>query len=220
MPRVVASFLSRDQEFQVLQAEDARRAALRHGLELEVLFADNNAIEQIQQLFRFIYLAQAERPSAIVVETVTGEGLERVARNAAQAGIGWVLLNRRVAYIEDLRPFPEPAHLFGGHRPGRGGSPSGATVPHAAAHAWLGALHPGSTGHLGGPGAALGDAEKVGERPRGEGRVGPMDRGERREGGAVVPAAQDQRAVSRPGGGLPERRHGYGGTEGGGGPLR
>ena len=103
MPRVLASFLSRDQEFQVLQAEDARRAASRHGLELEVLFADNNAIEQIQQLFRFIYLPQAERPAAIVVETVTGEGLERVARNAAQAGIGWILLNRRVTYIEELR---------------------------------------------------------------------------------------------------------------------
>ena len=103
MPRVVASFLSCDQEFQVLQAEDARSAAARHGLELEVLFADNNAIEQIQQLFRFIYLPPAERPAAIVVETVTGEGLERVARNATQAGIGWILLNRRVAYLEELR---------------------------------------------------------------------------------------------------------------------
>ena len=32
-----------------------------------------------------------------------GEGLERVGRAAAQAGIGWVLINRRVAYLEDLR---------------------------------------------------------------------------------------------------------------------
>lgn len=103
MPRVLASFLSRDQEFQVLQAKDAEQAAARHGLELEVLFADNNAIEQIQQLFRQIYLLPEQRPAAIVVETVTGEGLERVARNAAQAGIGWVLLNRRVAYVEELR---------------------------------------------------------------------------------------------------------------------
>ena len=103
MPRVVASFLSRDQEFQVLQAEDARSACARQGLELQALFADNNAIEQIQQLFPLIYLPQAERPAAIVVETVTGEGLERVARKATEAGIGWVLLNRRVAYIGELR---------------------------------------------------------------------------------------------------------------------
>ena len=103
MPRIVASFLSRDQEFQLLQAEDARAAAARHGLELEVLFADNNAIEQIQQLFRFISLPQGERPAAIMVETVTGEGLERVARNSVQAGIGWVLLNRNVGYLQELR---------------------------------------------------------------------------------------------------------------------
>jgi ribose transport system substrate-binding protein len=103
MLRLVASFLSRDQEFQILQAEDAQAAASRHGLEIEVLFADLNAVEQIQQLFRFIHLPRERRPAAIVVETVTGEGLERVARNAAQAGIGWVLLNRKVAYLEELR---------------------------------------------------------------------------------------------------------------------
>jgi ribose transport system substrate-binding protein len=103
MARLVASFLSRDQEFQLLQAEDARAAAGRHGFEIEILFADLNAVEQIQQLFRFIHLPAAERPAAIVVETVTGEGLERVARNAADAGVGWVLLNRRVAYLDELR---------------------------------------------------------------------------------------------------------------------
>ena len=58
---------------------------------------------QIQQLFRFVHLPDGERPAAIVVETVTGEGLERVARNAVAAGIGWVLLNRQVPYVEALR---------------------------------------------------------------------------------------------------------------------
>jgi ABC-type sugar transport system substrate-binding protein len=38
-----------------------------------------------------------------VVETVTGEGLERVARSAARAGIGWVLINRDAAYSDELR---------------------------------------------------------------------------------------------------------------------
>jgi ABC-type sugar transport system substrate-binding protein len=101
--KIVASFLSKDQEFQVLQAEDARAVAARRGLDIEILYADMNAIEQIQQLFKFIYAPRDERPAAIVVETVVGEGLERVARNAAQAGIGWVLLNGKVAYLRDLR---------------------------------------------------------------------------------------------------------------------
>jgi ribose transport system substrate-binding protein len=106
--KLVASFLSEDQEFQVLQAADAKLAAERAGLAIEVLFADNNAVVQIQQLFRFIHAPEGERPAAIIVETVVGEGLERVARNAARAGIGWVLLNRQVPYMESLRKeFPQ-----------------------------------------------------------------------------------------------------------------
>jgi ABC-type sugar transport system substrate-binding protein len=102
-PRIVASFLSRDQEFQVMQAADARVAATRAGFDLEVIYADQNAVLQIHQLFKFIHAPAEERPLAIVVETVVGEGLERVARNATRAGVSWVLLNRRVSYLDTLR---------------------------------------------------------------------------------------------------------------------
>jgi ABC-type sugar transport system substrate-binding protein len=101
--RILASFLTQDQEFQRLQADDAQRAAVREGLQIEVLFADNNAVLQIQQLYTAIHAASDARPAAIVVETVAGEGLERVARKAAATGIGWVLINRTVPYLEDLR---------------------------------------------------------------------------------------------------------------------
>jgi ABC-type sugar transport system substrate-binding protein len=102
-PRIVASFLSRDQEFQVMQAADAKVAAARAGFDLEVLYADQNAIQQIHQLFKLIHAPAEERPLAIVVETVVGEGLERVAKNATRAGISWVLLNRGVTYLDALR---------------------------------------------------------------------------------------------------------------------
>jgi len=102
-PKVVASFLSRDQEFQVMQAADAQVAATRAGFEIAVLYAEQNAVQQIHQLFKYIHAPTEERPLAIVVETVVGEGLERVARNATRAGISWVLLNRRVSYLEALR---------------------------------------------------------------------------------------------------------------------
>ena len=101
--RVVVGLLSDQQEFQLMQAADARDAAARAGLAVEVVFADNNAVQQIQQLFREIHAPEGERPAAIVAETVTGEGLERVARNAVRAGIGWVLINRGVGYLESLR---------------------------------------------------------------------------------------------------------------------
>jgi ribose transport system substrate-binding protein len=102
-PKVVVGLLSDAQEFQLMQAADAREAGTRAGLTIEVVFADNNAVQQIHQLFRYIHAPAEERPAAIVVETVTGEGLERVARNAVAAGIGWVLLNRQVPYVEELR---------------------------------------------------------------------------------------------------------------------
>jgi ribose transport system substrate-binding protein len=100
---VVVALLSAEQEFQRLQAEDARGAASASGLKTEIVFAEDSAIIQIQQLYKFVHRPPAERPVAIVVETVTGEGLERVARAAAQAGIGWLIVNRRVPYLDSLR---------------------------------------------------------------------------------------------------------------------
>src|SRR5262245_10253392 len=100
--RVRVSLLGEDQEFQRMQAAEARDVAANHGFEIEVLFAENNPIVQIQQLFKAVHAEADRRPHAIVAETVTGEGLERVARNATKAGIGWILLNRRVAYLEEL----------------------------------------------------------------------------------------------------------------------
>ena len=101
--KVVVALLSEHQEFQLMQAKEARAAAAQAGLESEVVFADDNAIQQIHQLFAYIHAPESERPAAIVVETVVGEGLERVARNAVKAGIGWVLLNRQAKYLDALR---------------------------------------------------------------------------------------------------------------------
>jgi ABC-type sugar transport system substrate-binding protein len=103
MARVVVGLLTAEQEFQQLQAKDARDTAARLGLEAEVLFAEGNAVLQIQQLFRHVHAAEGGRPVAIVVEAAAGDGLERVARNAVGAGIGWILVNTRVAYVEGMR---------------------------------------------------------------------------------------------------------------------
>ncbi len=103
MAKVVVGLLTAEQEFQQLQAKDARDAAARLGLDVEVAFAEGNAVVQIQQLFRHIHAPEGGRPVAIVVEAAAGDGLERVARNAVGAGIGWILLNTRVAYVEGLR---------------------------------------------------------------------------------------------------------------------
>jgi ABC-type sugar transport system substrate-binding protein len=103
MPRVVVALLDAAQEFQQLQAQDARDAAKRLALDVDVSFAEGHAVVQIQQLFKHIHAPEAERPVAIVLEPATGEGLERVARNAVKAGIGWILVNADVAYLDELR---------------------------------------------------------------------------------------------------------------------
>lgn len=107
MTKVVVSLLSEEQEFQRMQAEDARQTAARLGFEVDVLFAENNAILQIQQLYGFVHAPEGERPAAIVVEAVAEAGIPRIARNAARAGVGWVMLNGMVGDLDDLsREYP------------------------------------------------------------------------------------------------------------------
>ena len=100
---VVVSLLTSAQEFQLMQAADARAAGQRTGLDVEVVFAENNAIQQIQQLYSFIHAPEDRRPAALLVEAVSSEGMERVARNALKAGIAWVVQQWRTEYLAALR---------------------------------------------------------------------------------------------------------------------
>ncbi|HXT99689.1 MAG TPA: substrate-binding domain-containing protein [Polyangia bacterium] len=102
-PKVVLGLVDEGQEFHRMQAEDALSAAGERGLDIDVLYAENNAVVQIQQLYPVVHAPADRRPSVVIVHTVAGEGLERLARTAVRAGIGWILLNRRVAYVDELR---------------------------------------------------------------------------------------------------------------------
>ncbi|HVN32283.1 MAG TPA: sugar ABC transporter substrate-binding protein [Thermoanaerobaculaceae bacterium] len=103
MAKVVVALQNERQEFQLLEARVARESAARGGLDIEVVFADDNAIQQIHQLFAYIRAPEDARPAALIVQTVGSEGFERVARNAVKAGIGWVLINRTGGYLDALR---------------------------------------------------------------------------------------------------------------------
>ncbi len=101
--RILVSLTSDKQEFQVSQAEEAERVGKRLGMQVEVAYADENAVLQIHQLFERINGPAEQRPLALVVEPVKDEGLERLCRNAVAAGIGWIPLNRPGRYLADLR---------------------------------------------------------------------------------------------------------------------
>jgi ABC-type sugar transport system substrate-binding protein len=103
MERLAVSLTSADQEYQARLAQDAVDTGRRLGVEVEVLFAEDNAVRQIQQLFRWLHSPASEQPAALLVHTRVPDGLERVARNAAKAGLGWILLNRTAPYVEAVR---------------------------------------------------------------------------------------------------------------------
>ena len=105
--RVIVSLLTERQEFQRLQAEDARATAARTGLDVQILWAENDPVAQLQHVSQAVYGPAASRPAAIVVQPVAAAGLEGVARAAVQAGIGWVLLGDRATPLAPLqREFP------------------------------------------------------------------------------------------------------------------
>ncbi len=105
---VVVSLLTARQEFQRQQEQDARAAAARAGLAVEVVFAENDPATQIRQLESAIRLPPEARPAAFVVETVAAVGFEQIARGALAAGIGWVVISSRAPSLEALRrEFPD-----------------------------------------------------------------------------------------------------------------
>jgi ABC-type sugar transport system substrate-binding protein len=101
--RILVCLISDQNEFQLLQAADARRVAAAVGFDVDIGYAGGNAIQQIHQAFEAIHAPEDKRPEAILMEPVSGDGLERLARNALKAGIGWVSINRPADWIAELQ---------------------------------------------------------------------------------------------------------------------
>src|SRR5581483_5488681 len=101
--RVLLSLTTNDNDYQIEQASAAEEAAKRLGLDLEIIFADNDAITQSQQLLKVIQSSSTTPPDAIIFEPAGATALPQVARAAAAAGIGWIVVNKDVDYISELR---------------------------------------------------------------------------------------------------------------------
>jgi ABC-type sugar transport system substrate-binding protein len=100
---LLVSLTTNDNDYQVEQAASAEESARRLGADLQIIYADNDAINQSQQLLKVIQSSSTARPDAIVFEPAGSTALPQVARAAASAGIGWVILNREADYITELR---------------------------------------------------------------------------------------------------------------------
>jgi ribose transport system substrate-binding protein len=100
---LVLSLITQDNDYQIEQAASAEEAARRLGIDLKIVFADNDAIQQSQQILQFIQSKSVPLPDGIILEPAGGTALPQVARAAAAAGIGWVVLNRHADYLQELR---------------------------------------------------------------------------------------------------------------------
>jgi ABC-type sugar transport system substrate-binding protein len=101
--KFLVSLTTNDNDYQLEQARDAEQAARKLNVDLQILYADNDAINQSTQILKAAQADPEERPNAIVFEPVGGTALPQVARAAVNSGIGWAVLNRDASYISELR---------------------------------------------------------------------------------------------------------------------
>ena len=100
--RILLSLITQDNDYQREQAAAAMVAARKAGVELQVAYANGEAIAQTRQILSAIN-STTERPDAIVVHPA-GTAMLQVARTASQKNIAWVVVNRGV---DNLLPAAE-----------------------------------------------------------------------------------------------------------------
>ena len=101
--KFLVSLTTNDNDYQIEQAASAEEAARRLGVEIQIIYAENDSITQSQQILTVIQSRSDSHPDGIVFEPVGGTALPQVARAAVAAGISWVVLNRNVDYIAVIR---------------------------------------------------------------------------------------------------------------------
>jgi ribose transport system substrate-binding protein len=101
--RFVVSLITKENDYQVEQAASAQAAAQKLSVEVQILYADNDAITQSTQLLKAIQAQAAMRPHAVIFEPVGGTAFPQVAQAAVSAKIAWAALNREADYIPRLR---------------------------------------------------------------------------------------------------------------------
>jgi ribose transport system substrate-binding protein len=99
--RVLISLITRDNDYQRAHAAGAEAVAQQLGVSLEILYADNDAVSQVQQILTAIQ-RRDHGFEAIITEPV-GTAMLNVAEVAVRSGIAWCLLNRDADYIQTLR---------------------------------------------------------------------------------------------------------------------
>jgi len=100
--RFVLSLITQENDSQREGAKAAEAAALRLGVDLEVLYADSDSVRQSSQILDALYKYKPSL-SGILVLPAGGTDFPQIARAAIGAGVAWVLLNRDASSLRHLR---------------------------------------------------------------------------------------------------------------------
>jgi ribose transport system substrate-binding protein len=100
-PNFLVSLITKENDYQLEQAASAQATAAKLGANVQIIFANNDAVLQTQQILQFIQ-EPSKRPDAILVEPV-GTGMPQVAKAAVSAGIAWGIINSDADYLPQLR---------------------------------------------------------------------------------------------------------------------
>src|SRR5256885_11853384 len=73
--RFLVSLTTNDNDYQIDQAQSAEQMARILGAEVQIVYADNDAITQSTQILKAIQVAEDKRPDAVVFEPVGGTAL-------------------------------------------------------------------------------------------------------------------------------------------------
>ena len=101
--RILLSLHTRDNDFQIAQAAAAEQISRKLGIQLEIAYADNDAVNQSTKILGAIQGRGEFRPGAIILEPISDIALPQAAAAASAAGIAWVVLNRTPDYVKQLR---------------------------------------------------------------------------------------------------------------------
>ncbi len=99
--RALIALTTKDNDYQRAHAASAEAVAHRLGVGLEVIYAGNDAVNQVQQI-----LSAIQRPNHgfdVVITEPVGTGMASVAETAAKMGIGWCVMNCEANYVSRLR---------------------------------------------------------------------------------------------------------------------
>ena len=107
----LALLVVENNDYQAEQTISAKQAAHECEADLQVIQTEHDAVVQSQQVLKLLYSPAETRPNGIFFEPV-GTPLAQPAKIAASSGVGWVVLNREVDYLGELRRLYSTTPVF------------------------------------------------------------------------------------------------------------